>query len=90
MAPISNNFNVLSVAGNQNLMPSVASSISWFHTNFIIWMWVSTSEDVDQAKALIDQRRKQATVKAQKCHVAERIEQQPVAPATPRCAPGFR
>ena len=67
---LSNKFNVLSVAADQNLIPSVLPSVSWFQTHFIIWMWLATSDDADEAKA-----------KAKKRRISRRIEQQPKAPA---------
>ena len=79
MAPISSNFNVLSVAGNQELIPSVVSSVSWFRTHFIIWMWLATSDDAQEAQA-----------KAKKRRIIRRIEEQPKAPAAPCFGPAFR
>ena len=79
MASISNNFNVLSVADNQNLIPTVAPSINWFQTHFIIWMWLAVSDDANESQA-----------KAKKRRISRRIEEQRKAPAAPRFTPTFR
>lgn len=79
MASISNNFNVLSLAEDQNLIPTVAPSIYWFRTHFIIWMWLAISDDAQEAQA-----------KAKKRRITRRIEEQRKAPTAPGFAPTFR
>ena len=76
---LSNKFNVLSVAENQSLIPAVLPSISWFHTQFIIWMWLAVSDDANEAQA-----------KAKKRRISRRIEEQRKAPTAPGSAPTFR
>ena len=79
MASISNNFNVLSLADDQNLIPTVAPSINWFQTYFIIWMWLAVSDDANEARAKTKKRR-----------ISRRIEERRKAPVALGFAPTFR
>ena len=96
MTAVTHNFNRFAVAGNQRLIPSVLPSVSWFHTYFIIWMWLATSDDADQAQEELENHRQQAlahersVAEAKKRRIARGIEEQPRAPDALPPAPAFR
>ena len=64
MTSITNNFNGQAIAANQNLELSALPGLTWFHGYFLIWMWLSVSNDANEAKKKLETRKQWAKAHA--------------------------
>ena len=72
MIAITKNFNGQVRASSQNLELSALPALTWFHGYFLIWMWLSVSNDANEAKKKLETRKQRAKAHARQMAKAKK------------------